>query len=163
MSTDKKDLVSARPPAPEELTESERVLEKPKELAKSLIPEKAPIAPETIPSAPPSLPALPPQLAILPPAPLFVEIESILADNLQTVYAGLPEEVKLIFKAKGEEVAHTIQVMIENAKVKARRVLKLIVQWLKLIPGMNQFFLEQEATIKTQKLLALATEHKKQV
>jgi hypothetical protein len=42
-----------------------------------------------------------------------------------------------------------------------KKILALIRDWLKLIPGVNRFFLEQEAKIKTDKIL-LAAEEKKQ-
>ena len=46
--------------------------------------------------------------------------------------------------------------MIETGKAVGRKILKLIRSWLKLIPGVNKFFLEQEAKIKTDKIVDLA-------
>lgn len=92
--------------------------------------------------------------------PMLVKIEGILAEDLADVYENLPEALKPKFRAKGEETAGKIRQMMQDAKVKARKVLKLIKEWLKMIPGVNKFFLEQEATIKTQKLLGLKQEDK---
>lgn len=85
--------------------------------------------------------------------PILSKVERILEEDLQEVYDGLPAELKPRFRAKGEEVAHAITALLEGAKVKARQILKLILQWLKMIPGVNRFFLEQAAAIKTQKVL----------
>ncbi|MDO8504976.1 MAG: hypothetical protein Q7S48_00120, partial [bacterium] len=68
------------------------------------------------------------------------------------------EAVKPKFKAQGELVARNIREMVVQAKVKTRKVLKLIVAWLKMIPGVNKFFLELEAAIKTQKIVIFAEE-----
>jgi len=86
---------------------------------------------------------------------VLVEVETILSEGLGEIYKGLPDKVKPAFRAKGEETAKRIQEMVTGAKVKARHVLKLIIAWLKLIPGVNKFFLEQEAAIKTQKIVAM--------
>ena len=57
---------------------------------------------------------------------------------------------------KGEETANEISAMIRNFKVKVGKVLKLIRDWLHTIPGVNRFFLEQEAKIKTDNILEMA-------
>ena len=44
--------------------------------------------------------------------------------------------------------------------MKARKVLKLIKGWLKMIPGVSRFFLEQEAAIKAQKIMEIAAPDK---
>ena len=94
-------------------------------------------------------------VAPVPKAPMLVKIEGILAEDLAEVYENLPAALKPQFRAKGEETAGKIKQLMQDAKVKARKVLKLIKEWLKMIPGVNKFFLEQEATIKTQKLLGI--------
>ncbi len=121
--------------------------------------------PKTVKELPSQAPALPPAASLAQPTPpvdeITKEIEEILEEDLQKVYMELPEELRPKFKAQGELVARTIRQMIMQAKVKARKVLKLIVAWLKIIPGVNAFFLEQEAAIKTRKILAVAEEDKK--
>lgn len=93
--------------------------------------------------------------------PVLKEVEAILADDLLGLYAELPPATQAQFKAKGEEVASKIQTMMRTAKVIAKDVLEMIVSWLKIIPGINKFFLEQEAKIKTDKILGLSEEKKK--
>jgi len=50
--------------------------------------------------------------------------------------------------------------MVGSFKIKARKVLHLIRDWLKIIPGINKYFLEQEAKIKTDKIIELAEQEK---
>lgn len=88
------------------------------------------------------------------------QVEELLSDDLLGLYSELPAATQAEFKTKGEEVASKIQQMIKSARVVAKEVLDLIVSWLRIIPGVNKFFLEQEAKIKTDKILALAEEQK---
>lgn len=87
--------------------------------------------------------------------PMTARIEDVLADDLTDVFLKMSPEKQAEFKQKGEETASAIRQMIEGAKVNARKVFDLIRDWLKLIPGVNKFFLEQEAKIKTDKILNL--------
>lgn len=93
--------------------------------------------------------------------PMLSQIEQLLSDDLFSVYASLPPKAQSEFKSKGEEVAAKIQNMIASAKAVAKDILSLIISWLKIIPGVNSFFLEQEAKIKTDKIMVLAEEEKK--
>lgn len=92
--------------------------------------------------------------------PVMKQIEEFLSDDLLELYSQMPPEAQAIFKTKGEETAGKITEMIRSAKVAAKEILELIVAWLKIIPGVNKFFLEQEAKIKTDKILAFAEEQK---
>ncbi len=84
--------------------------------------------------------------------PILKGIEEILSEDLTDLYLSLPDEKKPEFKARGEEVAITVKKMIDDGKVRVRKVLDLIRGWLQLVPGVSRFFLEQEAKIKTDKL-----------
>ena len=90
----------------------------------------------------------------------LVKIEKILEEDLEAFYFSMPPEARLAFKAKGEETASKIEKMIETGKVIAQKILKLLRVWLKLIPGVNKFFLEQEAKIKTDEIVSLAEKKK---
>lgn len=83
------------------------------------------------------------------------EIENILEEKLGEIYQSMDSIRQKEFKEKGEEAAFKISILINQAKIKIREILKLIIEWLKLIPGINRFFLEQEAKIKTDKILRL--------
>lgn len=86
----------------------------------------------------------------------LLEIESMLSEGLEEVFMNLPPEVKPAFKAKGEEVAQTIKTWMDDAKLVARKVLKLIREWLGMVPNVNKYFLEQESKIKRDHIMELA-------
>jgi hypothetical protein len=81
------------------------------------------------------------------------EIEDVLAEDLENLYWELPESERLVFKHKGEETASMIRLLLGEANIRVQEIFRLIVEWLKLMPGISQFFVEQEAKIKTDKLL----------
>lgn len=82
-----------------------------------------------------------------------VAVEKILEEDLGDLYSSLPASAKPLFKQKGEQVAQEISRMVRTLKIHARRVLQLIRDWLLTIPGVNRFFLEQQAKIKVDKLM----------
>jgi len=90
------------------------------------------------------------------------EIENILQEDLGDVYASLPPETREEFKVEGEKTAVEIKGLVERVKIKTRKIFQLIKNWLKIIPGVNRFFLEQEAKIKTDEILDLAEKEKNQ-
>jgi hypothetical protein len=90
------------------------------------------------------------------------EIENILEEDLEEIYFGLPQNKKVEFKQKGEETASKIEVILFQVKIRVSQILNLIKEWLKLIPGVNKFFLEQEAKIKTDKILQLSKKDEKE-
>ena len=109
--------------------------------------------------AAPVVPAAPPA----PPKDVYhVQVERILEENLVSVYLSMPPAARAQFKATGEATALKVRAMLEQAKVKAKDVLKLIMAWLKLIPAVNRYFLDQEAKIKTDKILLLAAERQRE-
>ena len=90
----------------------------------------------------------------------LVKIEKILEDDLESFYFSMSPEKQQVFKARGEETASKIEKMMEAGKIIARKILKLIRAWLKIIPGVNKFFLEQEAKIKTDRIVSLMEKKK---
>lgn len=96
-----------------------------------------------------------------PPAPVpvikkdeaLLEVEKILEDGLGEFVTALPEAPKARFLTLGREVATKIAQMVRLYKVRVREVIHLIREWLLVIPGVNAFFLEQEAKIKTDRIL----------
>lgn len=88
--------------------------------------------------------------------PELVRIESVLSNNIGDLYSALPQDIKPLFKAKGEELAGKIQVMMMDAKMVAGKVLKLIRAWLGMVPNINKLYLEQESKIKTDKIMELS-------
>ncbi len=92
---------------------------------------------------------------------ITIEVEKILEDGVGRFYASLPDEAKPVFKKKGEEAASEIAQMVTTLKVKIRRVMVLISNWLKTIPGVNKHFLEQEAKIKADRIVELIEARKR--
>ncbi len=92
--------------------------------------------------------------------PLLVDIESILASDLTEVFVNLPDSSKLEFKQKGEEIAGKISKMIASGKVKVSKILYWIQDWLRVIPGVNKYFIEQEAKIKADNIMKYAKDKK---
>lgn len=89
----------------------------------------------------------------------LVEIENILSEHLESLYASLPDDQKPLFREKGEEAAKKIETLLDQAKIKVKQILEVIINWLSVVPGINKFFIEQQAEIKMNKLIAL---HNKQ-
>jgi len=91
--------------------------------------------------------------------PYFKEVEEILEGGLLDVFNQLTPVKQQEFKAKGEETANNIIKLLNSGKEKisqlSKKIFNLIITWLKIIPGANKFFLEQEAKIKSDQVLAL--------
>jgi len=86
------------------------------------------------------------------------DIENILSEDLTDLFLSLPDDKKWEFKQKGEETAGKVREMMTKGKVKIKKIFELIQDWLKIIPGVNKYFLEQEAKIRADKLMTYAKE-----
>lgn len=84
------------------------------------------------------------------------DIEKILEKGLDEIYLAMPVEKRTIFKAAGEKTISQINELIEVGKISMKKVIDLIRSWLSLIPGVNKFFLEQEAKIKADEIMNLS-------
>lgn len=82
-------------------------------------------------------------------------IEKILEKDLEDVYLNLPPDKQREFRAKGEEAAKKINILLHKAKIQVKKIIDVIKKWLSLIPGVNKFFLEQEAKIRADAILRL--------
>ncbi len=89
------------------------------------------------------------------------EIEDILEEDLKELYLSLPPKKQAEFRLKGEETRSRIRQLVGSLKINAKKIFQLIRAWLKVIPGVNRFFLEQAAKIKTDKILMVAEEEQK--
>ncbi len=83
------------------------------------------------------------------------KIEKILEKNLDEIYISLPPDKQQEFKIAGEQAAQEINNLLDKAKVKIKQIIIIIKKWLSLLPGVNQFFLEQEAKIKADEIIRL--------
>lgn len=138
-------------------------------------PEQA--APEQLPAAEPGAEAAPlprgkrkskqaPQAQQQPAQPAQKtetrkEIELVLSDGLAEVYQSMTPEEQEKFRKSGEEAAGRIEELVVTFKATARRVLEIIRGWLSTIPRVNKYFLEQESKIKTDEIIQLQREYRK--
>ena len=127
--------------------------------AKEIAPPAPEIAVESV--VPPVKAPLAP--AVAPPVEeeLAKVVGNILEEDLDVLYRELTPEEQEVIKKKGEETAQKISALLTAAKIKAKKIITLIVAWLRLIPKVNKYFIEQEAKIKTDKILALDKERKR--
>ncbi len=85
----------------------------------------------------------------------YREIENVLADGLDDLYLGMDQSSQERFKKAGEEAGKSIDGLILKGRGTAKKIVEIIKKWLSLIPGINKFFLEQEAKIKADKIMNL--------
>ncbi|MEI6288497.1 MAG: hypothetical protein WCP18_02875 [bacterium] len=91
----------------------------------------------------------------------YKKIEHVLEDGLGDYFFQMNPSDRQKFKIKGEETAIAIAKLIAEPKLKLKKVISFLRSWLKLVPGINRFFLEQTVKIKTDKILKIAEEEKK--
>ncbi len=87
------------------------------------------------------------------------KIEKIMEEGLEDAYHELSSIERQQFKIKGEEAAYAIRELFKATHVKIKKIFFLILEWLKFLPGINRYFLEQEAKIKADKILALREQY----
>lgn len=135
-------------------------------------PDKAPEKPAEVPTAKKAKPVQPPadqpvaQAVAVPAAPAKTEtrkeIESILQDGLSDIYVRLTPAQQQEFTEKANETATIIEVLVTQFKATAREVLRLLRLWLSKVPGVNKYFVEQATKIKTDRIMFLQAQKKKQ-
>ncbi|MBP9761121.1 MAG: hypothetical protein KBD15_02690 [Candidatus Magasanikbacteria bacterium] len=86
---------------------------------------------------------------------LTVEVERVLEEGLSEAFQALTPIQREEFKIKGEETAFEIRKLMKGTHIKIKKIFFLIISWLRLLPGINRFFLEQEAKIKVDRIIAL--------
>lgn len=84
------------------------------------------------------------------------QIEGILADGLEGYYSKLNSADQQKFKQSGEEAAREVNSLLQKAVVKINEIIRVIKKWLASVPGLNKFFIEQSAKIKTDKILIIS-------
>lgn len=104
--------------------------------------------------------ALPPSAPM--PIPIGAEqeqlqrIESVLSEGLHDIFVALPPVEQQKFKVAGEQAAREVQGLLGQVKVQVGKIIDVLRRWLGTLPGVNKYFVEQEAKIKAQKLVGLA-------
>lgn len=136
------------------LEQKEGVAEMP-ETAESREEEK--IGEEKISETPKAAPPRPlkPAPQLIPKPAELRQIENIMAEDLKEAFLQMSPEEQIKFKEEGEKVAGNIWKMVISAKVQVKKILDLISGWLKRLPGVNKYFIEQESKIKTDKIIKM--------
>ncbi len=88
-------------------------------------------------------------------SPLRQEIENVLEEDLVELYRSLTPRQKQQFKETGERTAAHIEKLLRKVRITVIEIIRLIRRWLILLPGVNIFFVEKEAKIKAERILAL--------
>ncbi|MFA6106983.1 MAG: hypothetical protein WC745_04940 [Patescibacteria group bacterium] len=83
------------------------------------------------------------------------EVEKIMEENIEEIFISLPPERQAEFKLAGERTAAEINGLFEKGKATMKKIMDLVKKWLSILPGVNKFFLEQEAKIKADKILEM--------
>lgn len=86
---------------------------------------------------------------------LTMQVEKIMEENLQDAYKALSSVKQQELKIMGERTAYAIRQLLAKTRVKVKKIFTLLLKWLQLLPGVNRYFLEQEAKIKADKILSL--------
>lgn len=86
------------------------------------------------------------------------QVEGVMEEDLEDLYQDLSDAEKLIFKSKGEEAASRISLLLQDARIKIQEIFKILLGWLRYLPGVSRAFVEQEAKIKTDQLIKLKKE-----
>lgn len=126
-------------------------------------PERFEPASETLQSTPTDTPVVPSIAPLTTPSPQdmvhaqrIADIEHILEEDLQEIYTKLAPADKEKFRLGGEAAAKEINTILSSASVTLKKIVDVITNWLKIIPGVSKFFLEQEAKIKADRLYKLS-------
>lgn len=82
-------------------------------------------------------------------------IDAILADGLSDVFLKMNPAKQQEFKKEGEETVKKISQLLSETKVKVAKIIDLVKKWLRVIPGVNKFFVEQEAKLKTDRIIKM--------
>jgi hypothetical protein len=117
--------------------------------------EEAPISEQLSEAAPATPVVLPVAAPTAPIDPTVRSIELILSEDMTEHFKAMSLADQAKFKAKGEETVSKLSMLVQKTSIKAKEVLKLIANWLRFIPHVNKYFLEQESKIKTDKILEL--------
>jgi len=88
---------------------------------------------------------------------ITLQVEKIMAKGLDDIYKELDPIKKQEFKIRGEEIALEIRDLLRATKINLKKIFGLLFEWLKILPGVNKFFLEQDAKIKADLIFALNT------
>jgi len=83
------------------------------------------------------------------------QIEAIMEEDLEEIYLKMPVAKQNEFKIVGEKTVNEINSLLKEIKLNIKRIVNLIIKWLMIIPGVNKYYVEQEAKIKTDEIIKI--------
>jgi hypothetical protein len=86
---------------------------------------------------------------------ILEKVEQVLAQDMDNIFLSLDVSQQIAFKKRGEETSRQIVKLLSKGAVPLKKIVNLIVAWLRIIPNINRFYLEQEAKIKADKIMKL--------
>ena len=134
-------------PAPEQAPTPERSAEEKRTAGDAAIEHIPAGQQQSVQSADAGVPTIPPKDDELQ------AIENILAEGLQSFFLSLTPQAQYEFKMAGETTAQKIKEAVLKKTTRIKDIVHLIIGWLKSLPGVNKFFIEQEAKIKADKIM----------
>jgi len=118
------------------------------------VPERAPEVQPVDVVPPPSQAPVP--LTTQAPADVLVKnIENTMSKGLEDAYQEMDPALQQRFKQTGEETANAIGKLLQQSKIQVKKIVTLLLRWLRLIPRVNPYYLEQQAKIKADAIVAL--------
>ena len=133
----------------ESALESPKKIERPETSRESTPPTPAPINPLTAAA-----------IKIKTPQQIREEkIDKVLEEGMSEIYLSLSPKDQKKFRQSGEETVKKINVLLSQTKIQIQKIIDLIKGWLSVVPGINKFFLEQEAKIKADKIIKIKNEN----
>lgn len=90
---------------------------------------------------------------------LTVKVEKIMEEGLVDAFKELSPIEQQEFKIKGEETAYKIRELLKSTHVKIKKIFRLLFEWLRMLPGINRFYLEQEAKIKADRIMSMKDQY----
>lgn len=93
----------------------------------------------------------------------LVKVEGIMQEGLEDIYLKMDPKTQNLFRQRGEEASQKIMALLSEMKIKVKKILTLIREWLLLIPNVNKFWLDQESKIKTDKIIGLPENKEKEL
>lgn len=97
-------------------------------------------------------------LATIDDSIVLEQVESILAQGMDKVFLSMDATTQEAFKLKGEQTAKKITTLLQKGKIVINDIISIIMEWLRVVPSINQYYLEQEAKIKADLIIKM---HKK--
>ncbi len=86
---------------------------------------------------------------------ILEKVERVLAQDMDNIFLSLDVSQQIAFKKRGEETSRQIVKLLSKGTVPLKKIVHLIMAWLRVIPHVNRFYLEQEAKIKADKIMKL--------